>query len=135
MTDQVGFTATLVIGSPSVYIHVTVKEMREATFAILTALADAPRHGYGIIAEVADVSDGHVRLLAGTLYTALERLRSEGLIDLEREEIVQGRLRRFYALTDSGKTVLHDEAERRRTSAQRALQRLSPKPASPLGQS
>jgi DNA-binding PadR family transcriptional regulator len=111
------------------------KEMREATFAILTALADGPRHGYGIIAEVADVSDGQVRLLAGTLYTALERLRFEGLIDLEREEIVQGRLRRFYALTELGKTVLQDEAERRRTSAQRALNRLSPKPASPLVQS
>lgn len=100
------------------------REMREATFAILTALADRPRHGYGIIGEVAALSDGHLQLLAGTLYTALERLRSEGLIDVSHEEVAQGRLRRFYALTESGKTVLEEEAERRSSAAKRALTRL-----------
>ena len=41
----------------------------------------------GIISEVADISAGRVRLRAGTLYTALDRLRADGLIDVDREEI------------------------------------------------
>ena len=109
--------------------------MREATFAILTALADGPRHGYGIIGEVAQLTDGHVRLLAGTLYAALERLRAEGLIALARDEVVQGRLRRFYALTESGERALQDEAARRRSTAQHALDRLHGRGGSPAAQS
>ena len=67
--------------------------MQEATFLILTALADGSQHGYGIIAEVQEISGGRVRLRAGTLYTALDRLRADGLIEVDREEIVEGRLR------------------------------------------
>lgn len=109
--------------------------MREATFAILTALADGPRHGYGIIGEVAALSGGHVHLLAGTLYTALERLRSDGVIEVTREEIVQGRLRRFYGLTESGKQILQSEAERRRAAAEHALSRLRGAAITPAAQS
>jgi DNA-binding PadR family transcriptional regulator len=108
--------------------------MREATFAILTALADGPRHGYGIMSEVSALSNGHVQLLAGTLYTALERLRSEGVIEVSREEVVQGRLRRFYGLTGSGEKALKSEAERRRSAAEQALIRLRGRKASPATQ-
>ena len=73
--------------------------MQEATFLILTALADGSQHGYGIIAEVQEISGGRVRLRAGTLYTALDRLRADGLIGVDREEIVESRLRRYYRLT------------------------------------
>jgi len=45
--------------------------MQEATFLILTALADGSQHGYGIIAQVGEISGGRVRLRAGTLYAAL----------------------------------------------------------------
>ena len=106
--------------------------MREATFAIMTALTDGPRHGYAIMQEVAHLSDGTVQLLAGTLYAALERLRSEALIEVSREEVVQGRLRRFYALTTTGGQVLQEEAERRRSTAQRALDRLGRRSALPV---
>ena len=99
--------------------------MQEATFLILTALADGSQHGYGIIADVAEISGGRVRLRAGTLYTALDRLRADGLISLDREEIVDGRLRRYYRLTPDGARQLADEAARLRANAAAALSRLN----------
>jgi DNA-binding PadR family transcriptional regulator len=103
--------------------------MQEATYLILTALAAGSQHGYGIIADVARISDGRVRLLAGTLYTALDRLRADGLIVVDREEIVEGRLRRYYRLTPEGQQRLTEEAVRMHanaTAALRRLQRLQP---------
>ena len=76
--------------------------MQEATFLILTALADGSQHGYRIMAEVEEISGGRVRLRAGTLYTALDRLRTDGLIGVDRQEIVDNRLRRYYRLTPAG---------------------------------
>ena len=86
--------------------------MQEATFLILTALADGSQHGYGIITDVQQISGGRVRLRAGTLYTALDRLRADGLIGVDREEVVDGRLRRYYRLTPAGTGRLADEAAR-----------------------
>jgi DNA-binding PadR family transcriptional regulator len=77
------------------------RAMQEASYLILTALAPGSQHGYGIIADVAGISGGRVRLLAGTLYTALDRLRADGLIAVDREEIVENRLRRYYPLTQT----------------------------------
>lgn len=56
--------------------------MQEATFLILTSLAAGSQHGYGVISEVARISDGRVRLRAGTLYSALDRLRIDGLVEV-----------------------------------------------------
>jgi PadR family transcriptional regulator len=70
--------------------------MQETTFLILTALADGPQHGYGIIRDVGRISGGRVTLRAGTLYGALERLDADGLIRVDREEVVDRRLRRYY---------------------------------------
>jgi DNA-binding PadR family transcriptional regulator len=105
--------------------------MREPTFLILTALAGAPRHGYGILQEVNIVSGGRVTLLTGTLYTALDRLRAEGLVELDREELVDGRARRYYRLTAEGLTALTAEAARLRELATAAETRLAfrPRPA------
>jgi DNA-binding PadR family transcriptional regulator len=103
-----------------------MRAMQEATFLILTALADSSRHGYGIIADVQQISGGRVRLRAGTLYTALDRLRTDGLVEVDREEIVEGRLRRYYRLTPTGATVLAEEAVRLRANAAAALRRLDP---------
>jgi DNA-binding PadR family transcriptional regulator len=102
------------------------RAMQEATFLILTALADGSQHGYGIITEVAQISDGRVRLRAGTLYTALDRLRSDELIRVDREEIVDGRLRRYYRLTPGGERRLAAEAARLHANATAAMRRLSP---------
>ena len=100
--------------------------MQEATFLILTALAEGSQHGYGIITEVGQISDGRVRLRAGTLYTALDRLRSDELIGMDREEIVDGRLRRYYRLTPEGGRRLAAEAARLHANATAALTRLRP---------
>jgi DNA-binding PadR family transcriptional regulator len=100
--------------------------MQEATFLILTALADGSEHGYRIITDVEAISGGAVRLRAGTLYAALDRLTGDGLIKVEREEVVDNRLRRYYALTPHGHRVLTAEAERLQRHAAAALQRLSP---------
>jgi DNA-binding PadR family transcriptional regulator len=100
------------------------RTMQQATFLILTALAAGSRHGYGIIADVARISDGVVRLRAGTLYAALDRLRRDGLIRVDREEIVDSRLRRYYRLTPEGATTLAAEAARFQANAATALGRL-----------
>jgi DNA-binding PadR family transcriptional regulator len=102
------------------------RAMQEATFLILTALADRCQHGYGIITEVTQISGGRVRLRAGTLYTALDRLRADGLVAVDREEVVEGRLRRYYRLTPEGTTVLAAEAARLHANAAAALARLRP---------
>jgi DNA-binding PadR family transcriptional regulator len=98
--------------------------MQEATFLILTALAGGNQHGYGIITDVEQISDRRVRLRAGTLYTALERLRADRLIEVDREEIVDSRLRRYYRLTPTGEARLAEEADRWRSNAHVAMSRL-----------
>ena len=106
--------------------------MREATFLILTALADQPRHGYGIIQEVGLLSAGRVTLLPGTLYTALDRLAAQGLVELDREEAVDGRLRRYYRLRADGRTALASQTARLRqlaSAAESRLRGLRPNPA------
>jgi DNA-binding PadR family transcriptional regulator len=98
--------------------------MQEATFLILTALAAGSQHGYGIITDVEQISKRRVRLRAGTLYAALDRLRTDKLIEVDREEIVESRLRRYYRLTPSGAERLAQEAERLRSNAHAAMSRL-----------
>ncbi|MFL6142164.1 MAG: PadR family transcriptional regulator [Labedaea sp.] len=100
------------------------RAMQEATFLVLTALAAGSRHGYGIICDVAEISDGRVRLRAGTLYSALDRLRLDGLVSVEGEEVVDGRLRRYYRLTAEGSRQLATEAARLRSNAETAFARL-----------
>ncbi len=106
--------------------------MREPTFLILTALARAPMHGYGLIQEVAELSAGTLELRPGTLYGALDRLTDDGLVALDREEIVDGRARKYYRLTDAGEAALRGEAERLRRSVEAATRRLDARPAARL---
>ena len=91
-------------------VYMATRAMQEATFMILTALANGAQHGYGILTDVRDISGGQVRLRAGTLYMALDRLRADELIAVDREEVVDGRLRRYYRLTPAGRKAL--EAKR-----------------------
>ncbi|MFJ2867181.1 PadR family transcriptional regulator [Kitasatospora sp. NPDC087314] len=103
----------------------TERSMQEPTLLLLTALADAPRHGYALIQEIAAISDGRVKMRTGTLYGALDRLLQQGLIEVAAEEVVDGRARRSYALTDAGRTALATEAERLRAVATEAERRLA----------
>lgn len=81
-------------------------------FWILTVLATGRRHGYDILRETERMSGGEVSLRVATLYSALERLEREGLIAPDGEEIVNGRARRYFVLTDDGSAQLAAEVER-----------------------
>jgi PadR family transcriptional regulator len=98
--------------------------LQEPTFLILAALAERPMHGYGVIQQVAGLSSGRVKLRPGTLYGALDRLVEQGLVATDREEIVDGRLRRYYRITDEGASLLDAEARRLTTNAEAAVSRL-----------
>ncbi|MEV0728252.1 PadR family transcriptional regulator [Polymorphospora sp. NPDC050346] len=99
--------------------------MREPTFWILTALVDRPRHGYGVMQQVTKLTDGETRLLPATLYAALDRLTAEGLVEVDREEAVGGRLRRYYRLTDQGGAALTTETQRLNRNVETATRLLN----------
>ena len=84
-------------------------------FHILLALADKDRHGYEIMREVDERSEGKVRLGPGTLYGSIKRMLNDGLIE-ELEERPDPDLdderRRYYRLTDLGRRIAVAEAER-----------------------
>jgi DNA-binding PadR family transcriptional regulator len=98
--------------------------MTEQAFFILAAVVDQPRHGYGIVGEVADLSEGRVRLKVGTLYGVLDRLVADGLVELDREEVASGRLRRYFRITEQGRHALAAEATRQAANAEAANRRL-----------
>ncbi len=84
-------------------------------FQVLLALADTERHGYGIIREVDERTDGLIRLRTGTLYTLLQRLLDERLIedsDTRPSPDQDDTRRKYYRLTDLGRDVLGAEARR-----------------------
>jgi PadR family transcriptional regulator PadR len=120
--DEAGVIVDIV--SPSVYTCDMTDEIREPTFLVLAALADQRRHGYGIIQEVDRLSAGGTRLKAGTLYAMLDRLSSDGLIMSAGEEVVEGRLRRYYELSSEGSALLAAESRRRMVVSKEALRRL-----------
>jgi len=86
-----------------------------AMFHILLALADKERHGYHIMREVDERTNGNVKLGPGTLYGSIKRMMADGLIE-ELEERPDPELdderRRYYRLTDFGYRVASAEAQR-----------------------
>lgn len=89
--------------------------LRPVEFEILLTLAAGERHGYAILQEVADRSDGALQLETGTMYRALRRLVDAGFVrpaarrparDADDER------RRYYAITALGSRVATAEAER-----------------------
>lgn len=85
--------------------------LTESTYYILLSLY-SPQHGYGIMQQAERLSDGRVRLAAGTLYGALNALCEKGWID---PLPVEGESRRKeYALTEKGLSVLKNELNRLR---------------------
>jgi DNA-binding PadR family transcriptional regulator len=86
-----------------------------STFQILLALVDGERHGYAIMQEAENRSEGAVRLGPGTLYGSLKRLLEGGLIE-ERGERADPALddarRRYYRITEYGLSVARAEARR-----------------------
>jgi PadR family transcriptional regulator, regulatory protein PadR len=103
--------------------------MREPTYLVLAALLPGPLHGYAIIKRAEDMSNGRVRLATGTLYTALDRLSAEGYVRLTGEEMVEGRIRRYYGLTQAGSTAVRAEAQRMAEAAQLVIGKTVREPA------
>ncbi|MGV8966349.1 MAG: PadR family transcriptional regulator [Cellulomonas sp.] len=103
--------------------------MTEQTYLVLLALAQQPRHGYGVAQAVKELSDGVVRLGAGTLYGILDRIVAEEYAEASGEQIVDGRLRRYYRLTDAGGDALTAETVRLQAIARRAQVVLRARPA------
>lgn len=97
-----------------------------AVFHIIMALVDEERHGYGIMQEVEERTDGEVHLVPGTLYGAIKRLLEKGLIEEadERSDPDLGdERRRYYRLTDLGRRVAEAEAERIARLVQQAMKK------------
>ena len=86
-----------------------------AVFHILIALVDKERHGYGIILEIAQQTEGHLNMAPGTLYGAISRLLREGLIEESDERPdpeLDDKRRRYYKLTELGHAVVTAESHR-----------------------
>ncbi len=98
--------------------------LQEPSLLLLSALASGPQHGYALLSQVAELSAGEVVLRVGSLYGALDRLSAQGLVEVDREEVVDSRLRRYYRLTAVGATRLATDAARQRRQAETALRRL-----------
>ena len=103
--------------------------MSEQSYLVMLALAEEPRHGYGVVQAVLTLSDGDVKLGAGTLYGILDRLVEVGYARASGEVVVDGRLRRYYTLTDDGLGALRKETARLRALAARAQRVLGARPA------
>jgi DNA-binding PadR family transcriptional regulator len=85
-----------------------------AMFHVLLSLADGDKHGYAILKEVEEQTNGEVLLSTGTLYGIIKRLLAEGLIVESRQRPADGedQRRRYYRLTDEGRQLAVSEAQR-----------------------
>ena len=82
------------------------------SFQILVALADGPKHGYGILKEIEEASGERLKSSTGTLYLAIQRLAQEGLIEEDAAVAAGDSRRRYYRLTPDGREVAVAETRR-----------------------
>lgn len=109
----------------------TISPLTEATFFILLSLSSAPKHGYAIMKEVKELSQGRINFSTGTLYGAIRRLLEQGWIKRvsDPEPNPTDRERKAYALTDKGRRVVDAEVQRLRSLLSMAEQRTSESPS------
>ena len=98
--------------------------LSEQDYLILVSLSTRPLHGYAITQEVRQLTGDVMVLAPGTLYKALDRMLSEGWIEVAGQEIVNNRLRRNYRLSGAGSTVLDAELTRRSSMEKAVRKRL-----------
>jgi DNA-binding PadR family transcriptional regulator len=91
--------------------HVVGRTVSEAVFLILTSLAHQPRHGYALMKDIEEISEGRVRLSTGTLYGAIRRLLEDGWIE-RFEQKDTSREKQTYRLTAAGRRQIKLEVER-----------------------
>lgn len=107
--------------------------LKPDTFHVLLVLLSGERHGYAIMREASELSDGRVQIPAGALYRILARLLEDGLVvESQRRPAADAddERRRYYRITPLGKRVMSSEAERMATLAEAA--RLALRGRSPL---
>ena len=84
-------------------------DLTKQEFWILTSLVAGPKHGYAIAKQVQDVSDGAVKLSAGTLYENIHRMLEAGLLQRDDEfEIEPGVRRKRYRASGAGARILKE---------------------------
>lgn len=101
--------------------------LTEQTFYILLSLHAGPRHGYAILKDVEQLSQGRLLISVSTLYTSLKRMLEQKLIERvesDRED-PGGRPRKRYRLTPDGQKILTSETQRLKDLVQAANLRLS----------
>jgi DNA-binding PadR family transcriptional regulator len=94
-----------------------------AALHILVALMPGEKHGYAIMRDVEDVSDGSVRMGPGTLYGSIKRMLADGLIEETAERPdpeLDDQRRRYYRLTGLGERVCRLELQRLEALVRRA---------------
>jgi DNA-binding PadR family transcriptional regulator len=95
-----------------------VDALTPLTYSILVALADVPRHGYGIIKEIEARTGAGTAPSTGALYLALQRMEAQGLIEESRkrprraESAVDDARRRYWSLTHEGRETARTESRR-----------------------
>jgi DNA-binding PadR family transcriptional regulator len=97
-------------------------------FHILLALAEEERHGYGIMQDVAQQTDGALQLGPGTLYGCLKRMLAAGLVEESGERpdpVLDDERRRYYRMTALGKRMVRAEAQRLAGAVTVAMARLA----------
>ena len=93
--------------------------LTEAVFYILLTLRK-PNHGYGIIQEVQELTNGRLTLGAGTLYGAIQTLQKKGWIQIYSVD-TESRKKKEYIITDRGKEVFREEQRRLKELLQKSL--------------
>jgi len=96
-------------------------------FHVLVALANGPRHGYGVAQEVEELTEGRLVMGPGTLYGSLQRMLGAGLIaeaENPGEEGLHANRRRYYQMTPVGRAALRVESTRLMRTASLAQERL-----------
>jgi DNA-binding PadR family transcriptional regulator len=98
-----------------------------ATFHVLVAMADGPRHGYAIAQDVEELTEGRIVMGPGTLYGSLQRMVAAGLIaetENPGEDGLHASRRRYYRMTPVGAAALRSESERLLRAVNVAQERL-----------
>lgn len=111
--------------------HRSIQDLLPLTppvFHILLALAEEERHGYGIMQDVAQQTDGALQLGPGTLYGCLKRMLAAGLVEESDERpdpALDDERRRYYRMTVLGKRMARAEAQRLAGAVTVAMARLA----------
>lgn len=125
------YSTRLVYSYRQSILGIMKRPLGDTEFWILIAITEEPLHGYAMIERVAKLSQGEIALRTPTLYAALDRLEAAGDVELDRDEAVNGRLRRYFRISEVGRDRLAGEIERLERKAALAGRILAAIPGAP----